>query len=130
MLMKKCTISENDDFLDYETNEFSNLTDDRPQDYHKCICAITLILSLLAIASICIIKLTEWRPLGEALRHQEINEIIVNISYSYIAAVFFLYCSGLFAKITEKKYYEAKNSVISVQNKANNRTIYKKHQYV
>ena len=108
MLMKKCTISENDDFLDYETNEFSNLTDDRTQDYHKCICAITLILSLLAIASICIIKLTEWRPLGEALRYQEINEIIVNISYSYIAAVFFYIVVDYLPKLQRKNIMRRK----------------------
>ena len=117
MLMKKCTISENDDFLDYETNEFSNLTDDRPQDHHKCICAITLILSLLAIASICIIKLTEWRPLGEALRYQEINEIIVNISYSYIAATIFYFVMDYLPNLHRKKIMRRKIKSYLVQMK-------------
>lgn len=106
--MKKCTITDSNDFLDFETNEFSNLTDDSPKDYHKCICAIILIFSLLAIASICIIKLTEWRPLGEALRYQEINEIIVNISYSYIAATIFYFVMDYLPNLHRKKIMRRK----------------------
>ena len=59
----------------------------------KKICNYSIVLGwgmcILSIASICIIKLTDWRPLGDAIRYEEINEIIVNLSYSYLAACFF-----------------------------------------
>lgn len=47
------------------------------------------ILLLFSLASICVIKLTEWRFNVSINKHCEINEIIVNISYSYIAAFIF-----------------------------------------
>lgn len=85
------------------------------RDCHKHIYSIAVILFLLAIASLCIIKLTEWRPLGEALRYQEINEIIVNISYSYIAATIFYFVMDYLPNLHRKKIMRRKIKSYLVQ---------------
>lgn len=41
-------------------------------------------VALCSIFAIVTIQLTEWRPLGSASRHEAINEIILNLSYSYL----------------------------------------------
>ena len=50
---------------------------------------IKWIVALCSVFAIVTIQLTEWRPLGSASRHEAINEIILNLSYSYLAAIFF-----------------------------------------
>ena len=52
-------------------------------------CFFKYLPSFLAIANIYIIQLTEWRPLGVAPKCNEINELILNLSYSYLAAMIF-----------------------------------------
>ena len=44
---------------------------------------------LFSMVAIFVIQLTGWRPFGFAERADEINSIIVNLSYSYLAAVIF-----------------------------------------
>lgn len=62
----------------------------------------------ITIASIAILQLTDWRPLGEAVRYEEINEIILNLSYSYLAAYMFYivmnWLPGLRRKSIVKSY--------------------------
>ena len=63
---------------------------------------IKWIVALCSIFAIVTIQLTEWRPLGSASRHEAINEIILNLSYSYLAAIFFhiamVYIPGQYRK--------------------------------
>ena len=63
---------------------------------------IKWIVALCSISAIVTIQLTEWRPLGSANRHEAINEIILNLSYSYLAAIFFhiamVYIPGQYRK--------------------------------
>ena len=47
------------------------------------------IIAFFSAAAIYIILLTEWRPFGLAEKAQEINTIIVNLSYSLLAATIF-----------------------------------------
>ena len=63
---------------------------------------IKWIVALCSIFAIVTIQLTEWRSLGSASRHEAINEIILNLSYSYLAAIFFhiamVYIPGQYRK--------------------------------
>lgn len=58
-----------------------------------------VILLLFSASAIYIIKLTDFRPWGSAEKYEEINSIIVNLSYSYIAATIFhivmIICPGI-----------------------------------
>lgn len=46
-------------------------------------------LSACSIACIYIINFTECRPLGTVVKYEEVNNVIVNLSYSYLAATIF-----------------------------------------
>lgn len=75
--------------LDLEDSKLYDFIDFQQRFQYKVYRFIGGVVCLIAIASIGILQLTEWRPLGEAIRHKEINEIILNLSYSYLAAYIF-----------------------------------------
>lgn len=68
----------------------------------KLIEVLKCVVAVCSIASIVIIQLTEWRPFVVANRCEAINAIILNLSYSYLAAIFFhvvmVFVPGLYRK--------------------------------
>ena len=56
---------------------------------NKNLNVLCLIIGFCSATAIYIILLTEWRPFGFAEKAQEINTIIVNLSYSLLAATIF-----------------------------------------
>lgn len=56
---------------------------------NKNLNVLCFIIGFCSAATIYIILLTEWRPFGFAEKAQEINTIIVNLSYSLLAATIF-----------------------------------------
>lgn len=79
---------------------------------------IKWIVALCSIFAIVTIQLTEWRPLGSANRHEAINEIILNLSYSYLAAIFFhivmVYIPGLYRKRILRRQIECAFTEIKI----------------
>lgn len=57
--------------------------------FYRFLNILSWIVCGITVTSIGILQLTDWRPLGEAVRNEEINEIILNLSYSYLAAYIF-----------------------------------------
>lgn len=76
----------------------------------KAVEYIKWIVLLCSIFAIIIIQLTEWRPFGSSNRHEAINEILLNLSYSYLAAMLFhivmVYIPGLQRKIIFRRQIE------------------------
>lgn len=66
-----------------------------------CVC-------ISSIAAIYILQLTELRPLGFAEKAEEINAIIVNLSYSYLAAVIFYMIMNYLPRMHRKKIMRRK----------------------
>ncbi len=75
----------------------------------KCSCSKNIVVLLeygicfFSMAAILIIQLTGWRPFGFAEKAEEINTIILNPSYSYLAAVFFYLVMNYIPKLQRKK---------------------------
>ena len=75
---------------------------------HKrmCLCMIEYLKWFVAACfalSIFIIQLTEWRPFGYSEKGDEINSIILNLAYSYLAAIFFHLCMVFIPSLHRKK---------------------------
>ena len=60
-------------------------------------------LSACSIVCIYIINFTEWRPLGTADKYEEVNDVIVNLSYSYLAATIFHIVMIVLPELRRKK---------------------------
>ena len=60
-------------------------------------------LSICSIICIYIINFTEWRPLGTADKYEEVNNVIVNLSYSYLAATIFHIVMIVLPELRRKK---------------------------
>ena len=79
---------------------------------------IKWIVALCSIFAIVTIQLTEWRPLGSASRHEAINEIILSLSYSYLAAIFFhivmVYIPGQYRKRILRRQIECAFAEIKI----------------
>ena len=65
-------------------------------------------ITLCAILAVYIIQLTEWRPLGFAEKAEEINIIIVNLSYSYLSAIIFYFAMNLLPEYYRNKIMREK----------------------
>lgn len=50
---------------------------------------LKILFGAFSLFAIYIIKFTEYRPFGTCEHYEETNEIIVNLSYSYLAAILF-----------------------------------------
>lgn len=57
--------------------------------WHVITSCLKIFFGVFPFLPIYIIKFTEYRPLGTCDHHEETNEIIVNLSYSYLAAILF-----------------------------------------
>lgn len=82
-------VVEEEENMGLEESSLSDFIDIQQRLRYKAFRIIGRVVSCIAIASIGILQLTDWRPLGEAVRYEEINEIILNLSYSYLAAYIF-----------------------------------------
>lgn len=80
---------EEEDNLGLEESKLSDFIDFQQRMRYRLYRTLGWIVCIIAIASIGVLQLTDWRPLGEAVRYEEINEVILNLSYSYLAAYIF-----------------------------------------
>ena len=80
---------EEEENLGLEESSLSDFIDFQQRLRYKAFRIIGRVVCCIAMASIGVLQLTDWRPLGEAVRYEEINEIILNLSYSYLAAYIF-----------------------------------------
>lgn len=66
---------------------------------------------IFSIVAILTIQLTEWRPFGFAEKAEEINAIILNLSYSYLAAVIFYIIMDCLPKLHRKRIMRRKITI-------------------
>ena len=75
-----------------------------------------LIVGGVALFLIVVLEITSWRPLGYASKHEEINRIILTISYSFFASCLFYLFNDLIPsyrrRIVAKKYIEKELFII------------------
>lgn len=78
----------------------------RSMHKRKCLGMIVYLKWFVAACfalAIIVIQLTEWRPFGYSVKGKEINSIILNLSYSYWAAIFFHMCMVYIPGLHRKK---------------------------
>lgn len=80
---------EEEENLGLEESSLSDFINFQQRLRYKAFRIIGRVICCVAMASIGVLQLTDWRPLGEAVRYEEMNEIILNLSYSYLAAYIF-----------------------------------------
>lgn len=93
---------EEENNIDLEERKFVDFIDSQQRKLYKFFRILGWIVCAIAIASIGILQLTDWRPLGEAVRYKEINEIILNLSYSYLAAYIFYIVMNLLPSLKRR----------------------------
>lgn len=78
------------------------------QVYSTCTLSVGTVIFLLFTLIVIILQLTEWRPFGPSEKYVEINEILLNISYSYISAAIFFIVMDFIPKIKRKRIMHRK----------------------
>lgn len=75
---------------------------------NKNLNVLCLIIGFCSAAAIYIILLTEWRPFGFAEKAQEINTLIVNLSYSLLATSIFYFAMNFLPEYYRNKVMREK----------------------